>query len=423
MFLSVAENPPFMQALHLCYGVGALVVPLIAKPFLLQSETAEAVNQDNVRHNHSIQSMSRNESSLINDSLNDLVNRENLQLVYPYSVVAGILAFNCVYFFVLWKFYPKTEEHPSRKIVANAIATSSNNKKATEAPSPATNDENSRDKEEKTLSITYSSETLSPSSGDKNSSDCHANESLAVVLYKEFHDNVDMNDKNVIDFPSPLEGDKSITQQFYLWKGFVIVLTVMFMHIYYGLEITFGSFLTTFAYESDLHLPKADGAHMTSLFWGTFTFLRLFTVFYIEYVGAEMNILLSLVVVLIANVLLVPFGDSHALCLWIGVGVIGLGTSSIWASLFGYLEQYFTVTSRIAAGMIVSAIVGEFVFPLIISNFVSSDPQVLLWVVLFCSVSMTLIFLVMMYIMRTKLRPLITALPHLSAGNSGNSAH
>jgi fucose permease len=139
---------------------------------------------------------------------------------------------------------------------------------------------------------------------------------------------------------------------------------------------------------------------MTALFWATFTFWRCITIFYIEYVGNEMNILLALVAIMIGNIILVPFANSSVVCLWIGVAIIGLGTSPVWGCVFGYLEQHFPVTSKIAASMVVSACVGEFVFPFIISYFIVSTPIVFLWLTLICSVSLIVIFFGIMFFMR-----------------------
>ena len=185
------------------------------------------------------------------------------------------------------------------------------------------------------------------------------------------------------------------------WKYTAVILTMIFAHLYYGVELTFGSFLVTYVVEA-LGKSKKDGTRLTSLFWGTFTFWRLTTVFYIEYIGAEMNILGMLTVILLGNVLLIPFASSSEVCLWMGVAVIGLGTSSIWSAMFGYLEEHFPVTSKISGSLIVSAAFGEFIFPVIISYFVTTAPDVFLWVTLFCSLALTLIFLLLMYVMRYK---------------------
>jgi len=468
-----------MQALHLCYGVGALIVPLLAEPFLLQSEN---VDYDDVDPNaFSLQTNGVNETIEDIEFRSDLLDPANLKLVYPYSFVAGSLLFNAIYFFFLWKMWPNTEVHPSRKPASNFKDKSSKECNGNNHPNNSLKDvdKNERVVQEKKedehsyamipLSITPSSNmtaldtdslnerslkiTRSNNSNEDHEQDRCEQFSHVIQYSKEtqgslvengsccreitlastsLHSNdgirISQEDEGTREGGGKKETLKQsdyekMTKQYRFYKGFVIILTVMFMHIYYGLEITFGSFLTTFAYESDLHLKKSDGAHMTSLFWGTFTFFRVLTVFYIEYVSAETNILFSLMVVLAANVLLIPFGNTSELCLWIGVGLIGVGISSIWASLFGYLEEHFTVTSRIASGMIVSAIVGEFVFPLIISNFVAQYPQILLWVVLFCSISITILFLIMIAVMRLKMRWFRDEMPELTFQETSEKVH
>ena len=177
------------------------------------------------------------------------------------------------------------------------------------------------------------------------------------------------------------------------------------MHIYYGLQISFGSFLMTFVVKSQqLGLSKTDGAYISTLFWLTFTLQRIVAVTLLDKLSHEMSILLSLSIVLLANVFLAPFANSDATMLWIGVGLIGVGMSSIWPCVFGFLEMQFKVTSVIGSVIIMSAIVGEFVFPVLISSFISAYPQVLLWTVLFCSISITLIFLMILLICKCKLR-------------------
>lgn len=175
------------------------------------------------------------------------------------------------------------------------------------------------------------------------------------------------------------------------------------MHTYLGLEISFGSFLMTFAVNSSLKLSKATGAHLTTLFWSTFTFIRVITILVINRVGITAVLFTSLTVTLLANAILLPYGDTSELMLWIGVGMIGIGMSSVWACIFGFLEQFFPVTSVIGSLMIVAGVLGEFVFPVLISYFVKDYPKILLWVVLFCSVSTCCLFLLIYLICTLRL--------------------
>lgn len=177
-----------------------------------------------------------------------------------------------------------------------------------------------------------------------------------------------------------------------MWKVFVVIMATAFMHIYYGLEITFGTFLTTFANKSPIKLETTEGATITSIFWATFTFWRLPTIFYVEWIGPIRTILINLVVLVIGNIILVPWGSTHTWALYTGTALVGLGASPIWASMFGLLELFFPVTSGIASTMITAAMIGEFIFPTIISGFVACTPKVFVWVALFCSLSVITLF-------------------------------
>ena len=188
------------------------------------------------------------------------------------------------------------------------------------------------------------------------------------------------------------------------WRAIVVMLACMFMHVFHGLEITFGNYLTPFVVNSRLHLTKAAGAHLTTLYWSCFSLFRIATVFYIGFIGNEWNITGSLVAILIANIFLVPFGQTSQIMLWIGVALIGIGTSSVWACAFGFMQDNIKLTSTISALMVVCANMGEFVFPFLISFFIKDYPMILLWVTLFLSVSVTLLFAFMSLICRQLLK-------------------
>jgi FHS family Na+ dependent glucose MFS transporter 1 len=194
-----------------------------------------------------------------------------------------------------------------------------------------------------------------------------------------------------------------LTNHYQAWKIAVIILTLCFMHIYLGLEISFGSFMTTFAVKSGLGLSKADGAHLTTMFWSTFTLFRIMTVFYLDIVGLELNIFASMLVILIANAFLIPFGSTSVPMLWAGCAIIGVGISSVWACVYGFLEEHFTLSPIVSALMIVAAVLGEFVFPVVISSFIDEYPMVLMWVTLFCSIGCSAVFTLMSLICRFKL--------------------
>ena len=94
---------------------------------------------------------------------------------------------------------------------------------------------------------------------------------LALYLYTRKHENssltrndsVDQDGTSTQSEPVPhVEKLKSSDK----WSRIVIVLICVFMHLLIAVEMMFGSFLTTFAVKSDLHLTKVAGAHVTTIF-------------------------------------------------------------------------------------------------------------------------------------------------------------
>ena len=184
----------------------------------------------------------------------------------------------------------------------------------------------------------------------------------------------------------------------------IIILMAIFMFFYLGLEITFGSFLTTYAVNSSMKLPKVTGALMTSLFWGTFTFFKIFAIVAIDYTGAELNLMFQISLILISNIFLLCWGNSVTWGLWTGTALLGLGASSVFASVFAFIEQYFPVTSITTSIFCISAYTGEFVFPTIMSGYLETYPQIFLWTTLVCSVMIALLLAISSFIFRTSFR-------------------
>lgn len=60
---------------------------------------------------------------------------------------------------------------------------------------------------------------------------------------------------------------------------------------------------------------------------------------------------------------------------------MGLGCSSVFATMFAFLEQLLPVTSRITSFFFIAACAGEFVIPTLVAAYLENAPQVFLWVV------------------------------------------
>lgn len=383
------ENPPFMQALHFSFGLGAFVAPLIARPFLLplrpedsDSDYSTSVGNDSFLLNANYNSSSKEPEYTPQD----------VQLIYTYGIIGLYMAINTIIMMYLYINHRETAPHPSRVIAM------SNPPSGTVIKVENHNYDGRRDSEEASSSSVAYSRTksnveLPPSYAEISGNDHKSVESINCMVVINGHKSI-----------STMENDESNEKREAVKSGriklLVTILLTMFMHFYCGLEITFGSFLTTYAVNSGLKMSKKDGALLTSLFWATFTFFRLFAVFYIDFTGPEINLIFELILILIANIFLMVWGNATSWGLWTGTALLGLGTSSVWASVFGYIEPYIPVTSGMTASFITAACLGEFIIPAIISNFVESEPRVFLWVTLYCSLAITILFAIVTTICR-----------------------
>lgn len=188
-------------------------------------------------------------------------------------------------------------------------------------------------------------------------------------------------------------------------KKLVVVLATLFMHVYCGLELAFGTLLTSYAVKSQLQLDKQTGAIMSSVYWGFFTFFRLFAIFFADVISPERNIFINLGLIGLSNVFMISlFFFPNVYLLWAGICLMGLGTSSIWASVFGFLENFFPVTSGITASFSVAACLGQSIMPFLVGFYIEANPNIFLWVSLATSALLVVLFTSYSYLCKNKLR-------------------
>ena len=108
--------------------------------------------------------------------------------------------------------------------------------------------------------------------------------------------------------------------------------------------------------------------------------------------------------IIVANVIIFPFANSVPLCLWIGTFFMGIGNSSIFASIFGFMENYFPVSNNVASSIIVSSFCGEFIFPVIVSRFMENRPTIFLEVTLACTAALAASFAMAVLVSHSRLR-------------------
>lgn len=429
IYLWGKEVTPFMQALHFFFGVGALAAPIFTRPFILPIEMSD---DHSSKCNFEFDSKETTTETYENvtrtpgHSIEDFTPAD-LRLIYPYCVITVFSVIIIIWFIIMYWKVPTTPEHPSR---AKDKSTES-----TETPvditkfSPRTgslsfngsirkrhDSYTSQKLAEKVLnqnlsrneSVSYAvNESTKHSSSNKVS--CKSDDLTdQIVTLGNSYLKHDLKDENKTKSSTEAIISSSTSKWYKIEnpaKAVVIVLAIAFLHVYYALELTFGSFLTVFSVNSDIKMNSRDGAQVTSVYWAAFTFWRLFTVFYIGFTGPRLGILINLAILGIGVVIMVPFGFTHEWALYAGAILIGVGISPLWGVMFGFLESYFTVTSRICSCMMTSAAIGEFIFPAILAKFMDCQPMVFIYLTLAASVLTIVIFLAIVIVCHYKLTP------------------
>ncbi|KAI1281210.1 hypothetical protein HDE_13306 [Halotydeus destructor] len=190
-----------------------------------------------------------------------------------------------------------------------------------------------------------------------------------------------------------------VKQEMIRHKRIVVVVAAIFLLTLMCFSLGMSSFVSSFAVLSDLHLGKQDGAYLLSLFYFTYTFYLLFSIPLVNKIGINRNIIMELGLIVLANIFLVPFGNSVEWCLWVGVALMGLGISTMYASLFVLLEGYFPVTGGIASFLTVVAFLGGWMYPVVMGYAIGNDPQFFLNVILMFTVACILLFAILSYLL------------------------
>ncbi|KAJ6643522.1 Sodium-dependent glucose transporter 1 [Pseudolycoriella hygida] len=196
--------------------------------------------------------------------------------------------------------------------------------------------------------------------------------------------------------PDESEEHKSAEKKLRPYHKYIIVLlAALFIHLVYGLELSFGVMLAPYARLSDLHFSKSSASFVSSLYWGCFTFFRLCTLILINFVSPRTVLIIELGLVMVSNAILLPFlfiTSYSGWALWVGSAFMGVGVSSMYPTLWSFVEEIVPVTSKMNSIVNSCACVGEFIVPVIIGAYIEQWPNVYICIVFIYSALACLVF-------------------------------
>ncbi|XP_042651652.1 sodium-dependent glucose transporter 1 [Tyto alba] len=144
----------------------------------------------------------------------------------------------------------------------------------------------------------------------------------------------------------------------------LIFLLFVFFFCYVGAEVTYGSYIFTYA-KVFAEMKENEAAALNSVFWGAFAACRGAAIFCAACLYPGTMILLSVAGSAASSSCLAAFTRRPA-WLWAGTAAYGASMATVFPSGISWVEQYTVVHGKAASLFVVGAALGEMCIPAVV---------------------------------------------------------
>jgi FHS family Na+ dependent glucose MFS transporter 1 len=187
-----------------------------------------------------------------------------------------------------------------------------------------------------------------------------------------------------------------------LWYLIPFMSLLFFFVIFYvALEMSYGIYVFTFAVKGDLQFPKPKAAVLSSVFFGTFSFFRLFTVaLSLCKMSPSFLIAGNLSGSLLASLILTIWSYNE-IAVWIGTGLLGMSFASIFPNIVVFLTKHGPATGRATSVLSTGAVLGEISIPVAVGIMIDKlSPISLIYLMLTGTLLCVCIFITLLILTR-----------------------
>ena len=171
--------------------------------------------------------------------------------------------------------------------------------------------------------------------------------------------------------PSSDSIEKPTTKLPFVYKVISYSLLFLFMFLYVGLEASFGTLIFTASVKGKLNFSKPMAAVLTSVFWGTFAFMRLFSVILaLLKVRASTMIAMNLSGSLLAATIMVFF-PHNATAIWIGAAVLGSSYAAIYPTTMTWLGENIEASGKATSVLVTGGTLGDTILPAVVGALIA----------------------------------------------------
>ncbi|NXC37702.1 MFS4B protein, partial [Penelope pileata] len=144
----------------------------------------------------------------------------------------------------------------------------------------------------------------------------------------------------------------------------LIILLFLFFLCYVGAEVTYGSYIFTYA-KVFAEMKENEAAALNSVFWGAFAAFRAVAVFCAACLYPGTMIVMSLIGSAVSSLCLAFFAK-YPVSLWAGTAVYGASMATIFPSGIAWIEQYTVIQGKSASLFVIGAALGEMCIPAVV---------------------------------------------------------
>ena len=202
--------------------------------------------------------------------------------------------------------------------------------------------------------------------------------------------------KENTDATEKRKSNKANVKHYKIFWTFIVTTCAVFLFCYIGVEITYGSYIFTFAVTyKELCFSKSKAALLNAVYWGSFTVGRLAGIGIAMLKVSTTNMLVSDFVGSMCAVLLLAILRKSDLVIWIGSALLGISIASIFPSMLLWIDEHLEVTGKVTAVLVNGAALGDMILPLTVGLLITNvNPELFLYLMLaYCSAA-TLVYII-----------------------------
>ena len=152
------------------------------------------------------------------------------------------------------------------------------------------------------------------------------------------------------------------------------------------------TFIPEFASLIEPKFSDQKASFLASVACGAFAVNRLISIFVATLIKTTTMQIISFIMLVTGNLLLLFFANTSEVMLWTSVVIVGAGHANVNPCILSFLEERMNVTTSVCGIFLLSASVTMIAVPIVVGNFIESDPMLYVYLNLGGLFACTLIF-------------------------------